>query len=142
MSAFNYRLCGGLLLALLLCASPRAALFAANVIDPARGVDRQVDYAALGRIGPWDDRNYELSAADVALLSPDELSARDPVPAFFRVELRRGNPELPKSGKSQYPRSALQRFERKYLGYLINGRIYRDLRVADDGSRLGETAGT
>jgi hypothetical protein len=107
---------------------------AANPVDPARGADQAVDYAALAQIGPWDDRNYQLTADDVALLSPDEASARDPVPAFFRIELRRGNPDMRTSGPAQYPRSALQRFERKYHGYLIDGRIYRDLRVAADGS--------
>lgn len=107
---------------------------AANRVDPARGVDPTVDYAALMHIGPWDDRNYQLTADDLALLSPDERSARDPVPAFFRVELRRGNPGLRRSGRAQYPRSALQRFERKYHGYLIDGRIYRGIQRLDDGS--------
>lgn len=109
------------------------AAFAANRVVQSRGVDRNVDYASLVKIGPWDDRNYQLSAADIALLSDDESSARDPVPAFFRVELRRSNPGLGTSGPAQYPRSALQRFERKYYGYLINGRIYKELRVDSDG---------
>ena len=28
------------------------------VVDQARGVDPQVDYAGLKALGPWDDRNY------------------------------------------------------------------------------------
>lgn len=116
----------------LLCSG--SLLAAANPVNAARGVDSSVDYEALAQIGPWDDRNYQLTAADVALLSDDEISARDPVPAFFRVELRRGNPGMRTSGPAQYPRSALQRFERKYYGYLIDGRIYKELRVAEDGS--------
>ncbi len=107
---------------------------AAHPVDATRGVDGSVDYAALALIGPWDDRNYQLTAADVALLSDDERSARDPIPAFFRVELRRANREMRTQGPGQYPRSALQRFERKYHGYLIDGRLYREVRVAEDGS--------
>lgn len=45
MSAFAPRFCGSTRLALMLGASPRSGLFAANMVDPARGVDRQVDYA-------------------------------------------------------------------------------------------------
>ena len=101
---------GGALLVIGLCALASHGLQAANPVDPARGVDASVDYAALVQIGPWDDRNYQLTAEDIALLSPDESSARDPVPAFFRVELRRSNPGLRKAGPAQYPRSALQRF--------------------------------
>lgn len=123
---------------LLACASFAAVLStpanAAHPVDPSRGVDARVDYAALALIGPWDDRNYQLTAADIALLSDDEQSARDPIPAFFRVELRRANPGMRTQGPGQYPRSALQRFERKYIGYLVDGRIYRELSVADDGS--------
>lgn len=107
---------------------------AANKVIQSRGVDTNVDYASLVKIGPWDDRNYALTQADIAVLSADEASAKDPVPAFFRIELRRGNPGLHKSGPAQYPRSALQRFENKYHGYLINGRIYRDLKIDANGN--------
>ena len=109
------------------------ALPAVNAVTASRGADPAVDYAALARIAPWDDRNYQLTQADVALLSPDESSADDLVPAFFRVELRRANPELPTSGEAQYPRSAFQRFKQKYYGYLINGRVYSELRLDDNG---------
>ncbi len=115
---------------LLLCCTP---LFATNAVDASRGADAAVDYAALARIGPWDDRNYQLTPADIALLSPDEASADDLIPAFFRVELRRANPELPTTGPAQYPRSAFQRFKNKYYGYLINGRLYRELRLDANG---------
>ena len=116
------------------CALAGNPVQAVQRIDASRGVDSAVDYRALARIGPWDDRNYQLTSADIELLSADELSARDPIPAFFRIELRRSNPGMLTQGPAQYPRSALQRFERKYYGYLINGRIYRELEVAEDGS--------
>lgn len=109
-------------------------VFAAPAVNPRLGVDASVDYKALAKLGVWDDRNYQLKAADVALLSDDEASAHDLIPAFFRVELRRANAGLPKRGPAQYPRSALQRFELKYHGYLINGKIYRDLKANSDGS--------
>ena len=115
-------------------ALPSAAALAANRVVQTRGADASVDYASLVKFGPWDDRNYALTEADLAFLSEDEASAKDPVPAFFRVELRRGNPGLQKTGPAQYPRSALQRFEIKYHGYLINGRIYRDLKVDASGN--------
>ncbi|HMM65938.1 MAG TPA: sialidase family protein [Dokdonella sp.] len=126
--------CARVLLVFFLAALPAMSAFAANRVVQSLGVDRNVDYASLAAVGPWDDRNYQLTAAGVALLSDDEASARDPIPAFFRVELRRANPGLGTTGPAQYPRSALQRFERKYYGYLINGRIYKELRVASDGT--------
>jgi hypothetical protein len=115
-------------------AGASADLFANNKVVQSRGIDARVDYASLIQAGPWDDRNYALSQADVALLSDDEGSSKEPVPAFFRVELRRANPGLLKSGPAQYPRSALQRFENKYKGYLIGGRYYRDLKLSADGT--------
>ena len=41
-------------------------------IIQSRGVDQSVDYASLVKYGPWDDRNYDLTAEDLAYLSPDE----------------------------------------------------------------------
>jgi hypothetical protein len=108
--------------------------FAATIVKASRGVDASVDYAALAKIGVWDDRNYQLDAADVALLSADEASAHELIPAFFRVELRRANAGLPKTGAAQYPRSALQRFQVKYYGFLVDGKIYRELKNNADGS--------
>lgn len=107
-------------------AARRTAVFADArheiAIDPARGSDPAVDYTALVRIGPWDDRNYALTSADLALLSPNEHEQLDPVPAFFRVVLRRNWKDLPRIGVPQYPRSALQIFRLNFHGYLVDGR--------------------
>ena len=94
-------------------------------IDPSRGVDPQVDYASLVHLGPWDDRNYQLTAEDLALLAPDEESLTDPIPAFFRVGWRKANPDMRRQGPAQYPRSALNIFRLNFGGYLVNGKLYR-----------------
>jgi hypothetical protein len=57
-------------------------------IEQAMGVDQNVDYAELRRFGPWDDRNYALTEADVALL-PENDEFRHGVPAFFKIERRK-----------------------------------------------------
>lgn len=105
---------------------------AAQPIHQSRGVDARVDYASLTRYGPWDDRNYALTAEDLALLSPDEAAQSEAIPAFYRVELRRRG-DLPTRGPVQYPRSGLPRFLLRYGGFLIDGKIYRDLHRAEDG---------
>jgi hypothetical protein len=97
----------------------------AQTVNPARGVDPRVDYAAMTAIGPWDDRNYRLTKEDLALLAPNEHEQRDPVPVFFRVEMRKANPKLRREGPAQYPRSALQMFQMTHGGYLVNGQIYK-----------------
>ncbi len=102
-------------------------------IDPARGVDKLVDYESLIHFGPWDDRNYELTAGDLALLSPREASLRVPLPAFYRVELRRHMPLLERSDDSRYPLSALNIFRMVLGGYFIDGKYYR--RATRDGDR-------
>ncbi len=103
---------------------PSWPVFAQEVIQ-SRGVDQQVDYESLKRFGPWLDQNYQLTRADLELLAPNEEELKDPIPAFFRVELRRQNPTLPKEGPAQYPRSALQEYLMNYKGYLINEKIYQ-----------------
>ena len=101
------------------------------VINESKGVDANVDYAKLTAIGPWDDRNYALTAADLAVLSPHETDSHDPTPAFFRVWMRKdamanGHP-LPTSGPDQYPRSAVNVFLAKFEGLQIDGKIYRGI---------------
>ncbi|MFK8015914.1 MAG: hypothetical protein AB8G17_10800 [Gammaproteobacteria bacterium] len=91
-----------------------------------RGVDQSVDYAALARIGPWDDRNYALTADDLKLLSKNEHELSEAIPAFYRVELRKAFPDMLREGPVQYPRSALPKFLIKYTGYKIDGDFYRD----------------
>ena len=96
-----------------------------QAIHQNRGVDSRVDYEALKRIGPWDDRNYRLTQSDLALLAPNEENLKAQIPAFFRVEMRRAIPEMRRTGPTQYPRSALQIFMLKYGGYLVEGKLYR-----------------
>ncbi len=94
-------------------------------IDVSRGADRRVDYAALVHYGPWDDRNYRLTAEDIALLAPNEAELRAPIPAFFRVALRRANPELRRNPDVRYPLSAYNAFRQNFGGYLVDGTYYR-----------------
>lgn len=108
-------------------------LLHAQTIDPARGADPSVDYEALKKIGPWDDRNYALTAADLEVLSANESEQRTPVPAFFRVELRKRYPELGRSGEHQYPRSTLPRFRTRYGALLIDGKLYKSTTRTADG---------
>lgn len=120
--------------ALLLLAGVVQAAIVQPAIVQSRGADPGVDYAAFARFSPWDDRNYTLTSADVALLSPDEHLLRDPIPVFYRVALRRANPKLPREGVGQYPRSAVNAFKMHYRGYLYDGRIFTRITLMDDGS--------
>src|SRR6187549_328879 len=95
-------------------------------IDPSRGADPRVDYPSLQRFGPWDDRNYALTREDLAVLAGNEDALTDPIPAFFRVELRREFPQLPRIGEIQYPRAAVPLFQLRYGGLMRNGRILRN----------------
>jgi len=103
-------------------------------VRPGRGADPSVDYASLTRYGPWDDRNYALTAADLTVLADNEHELADPIPAFFRVAMRKALPWLPRTGPVQYPRSALQVFRQRFGGYLIEGSYYRKLDFGKDGS--------
>ncbi len=102
-----------------------------QTVDNARGIDARVDYTALKRIGPWDDRNYQLSREDLDWLSEDEQLLTDPVPAFYRVLFRQELPDTPRQGPVQYPRSLLNYFLLRFDGYLIDGQIYTDVRWND-----------
>lgn len=94
------------------------------VIVQSRGVDAGVDYEALRRFGPWDDRNYDLNAADVALLPAGDRYLPG-VPAFFKVLKRKeaiaeGTPLL-----DIYPRETDKEFESRFGGLLQNGVLNR-----------------
>lgn len=93
-------------------------------IDPERGTDATVDYASLVHLGPWDDRNYGLTAVDLALLADNEAELQAPIPVFFRVLFRKNRPDLPRTGPAQYPRSALNEFRLNYGGYLVDGTTF------------------
>lgn len=95
----------------------------AQTIEQSRGADPLVSYASLTKYGPWDDRNYQLTAQDIALLSEEETASHDPIPAFFRVELRREFPNLPRRGPHQYPRAAVPLFNLRYGGLLVDGQL-------------------
>lgn len=97
----------------------------AQPVDQNRGVDPRVDYPDMAKLGPWDDRNYTVTKEDLDRLAPNEHELRDPIPVFFRVELRKALPDMPRRGIPQYPRSALQVFRIKHGGYLVNGLLYR-----------------
>ncbi|MEE8522470.1 MAG: sialidase family protein, partial [Thermoanaerobaculia bacterium] len=112
-----------------------ASAATAQVIDPARGADPTFDYASLQRIAPWDDRNYQLTAEDVAALGPNEQEATEAIPAFYRVYLRR-NWTFRTEGPAQYPRSALPGFLNEYGGYLYQGNVYREAVHGEDGWSL------
>ena len=103
-------------------------------IDQNRGVDPRVNYGSLTRFGPWDDRNYDLTEDDLAVLAPNESELRDPIPVFFRVKMRKAWPSLPTTGPAQYPRSALNIFRQMYGGCLIGGKLYN--KVSREGSRF------
>lgn len=98
----------------------------------SRGVDPDVDYESLKGFGPWDDCNYRLTKTDLELLAPNEHELTEPIPAFFRVQLRRDNPNLQRAGPAQYPRSALQTFLQMYGGYLVEGKVYPRVRMEGD----------
>ncbi|MEM8932881.1 MAG: sialidase family protein [Acidobacteriota bacterium] len=110
-----------------------SAAVVAQPVDRARGVDQGVDYAALKTLGPWDDRNYALTAADLALLADNEAELRVMVPAFYRVELRKRYPEMRRTGRFQYPRSTLPRFLVEHGGYLVDRQLYRSAERHENG---------
>ncbi len=92
----------------------------------SRGADSAVNYQSLLDHGPWDDRNYALRSADVALLPASDAKILDAIPAFYRVMLRKARPEY-RGDINFYPRSAYNHFRREFGGYLIDGSKYLSL---------------
>lgn len=101
------------------------AAASAQPIDNNRGKDPRVDYTSFVQFGPWDDRNYNVTKEDLAVLADNEKELKDPIPVFFRIELRKSNPDMPRTGEPQYPRSALQIFRMRYGGYLVGNKMYK-----------------
>ncbi len=95
----------------------------AGEIDQTLGVDQRVDYKSLVQYGPWDDRNYGLTLEDLQFLGPNEAEIGGAIPAFFRVEWRKHNPQIPKNSPTPYPRSAPEIFKILYGGLMVDGRI-------------------
>ena len=109
-----------------------AGVLSAQTIVQSRGVDARVDYASLTDYGPWDDRNYGLNQADLALLGENETELTVRAPLFYRIELRQRFGNLPTTGPVQYPRSTLPRFLTEYGGFLIDGMLYRKAKLVGD----------
>lgn len=109
-----------------------ASIAHAQTIDQNRGADQSVDYKSLTRFGPWDDRNYQLTIRDMDLFSPDEHLLSDPIPAFFRAELRKRFPHLRRSGPAQYPRAAVPLFYKLYGTLIQDGRRVGGSKIADE----------
>ncbi len=108
----------------------------AQVIENSLGVDPRIDYKELTELGPWDDRNYELTLEDLSWLSDNEKELKESVPVFYRVQYRKKFPDMTSTGKVQYPRSLLNYFVLRYSGYLINGKIYRSGEWVDNRKRF------
>jgi hypothetical protein len=106
-------------------------LLAQNRIDNTRGADPGVDYAKLTKYGPWDDRNYILTRADLSLLPPGDQYVNG-VPAFYKVEYRKQTPEM--AGYPLYPRSMRQSFHHYKDGLLVDG-VFID---AHEGGKVFE----
>ncbi|MDZ4811106.1 MAG: proprotein convertase P-domain-containing protein [Pseudomonadota bacterium] len=102
-------------------------------INQARGVDATVDYPKLTQYGPWDDRNYKLTARDLTWLAKNEAELDVPIPAFFRVQLRKSiGVDFP-----HYPMSAVPGFLQMHGGYEIDGVRYQAIeRVGNNSYRI------
>ncbi len=85
------------------------------------GVDQSVDYSSLTQYGPWDDRNYQLTASDLALLPENDQYLRN-VPVFYKVWARKQNPGI----GDFYPRELYQTFLINYGGLIIDGNWYKE----------------
>ena len=124
--------------------SPVVRYFDVEVVQ-SRGADPAIDYESLKAFGPWDDRNYLMTQADLDNLAPDEAKLREAIPAFFRAEYRARHPHMSNKGGEIYPRSAFNEFRIQYEGYLIDGKVYRKVErvnnqwrfVRDDGFEPG-----
>jgi len=89
-------------------------------IDNELGVDSTLDYKLLKDMGPWDDRNYQLTKSDIDILPPNDQYLAN-VPLFFKIQYRKQHPE---TGR-HYPRSLYQNFNGNYGGLLVDGIWYK-----------------
>ncbi len=107
-----------LLLAVAMCTTfaSQAEIVEPMYIDNALGVDSKLDYTLLKEMGPWDDRNYQLTKKDISVLPFDDQKLSN-VPIFFKIQYRKAHPE---TGKF-YPRSLYQNFIGNYGGQLVDG---------------------
>ncbi|MEO6076947.1 MAG: sialidase family protein, partial [Dokdonella sp.] len=93
-------------------------------IVQSQGVDQRVDYVALRRFGPWDDRNYALTQADVAVL-PANDEYRYGVPAFFKILKRKESIQEGFPIHEHYPRELDKEFDLRFGGLLQDGVLHR-----------------
>ncbi|MCX7556909.1 proprotein convertase P-domain-containing protein [Xanthomonadaceae bacterium JHOS43] len=88
------------------------------------GVDSRVDYHSLIKLGPWDDRNYELRKEDLAIL-PANDAYRPGVPVFFKILKRR---EMAEQGfplvDDLYPREFDKEFQYRFGGLKQGGVLH------------------
>lgn len=103
-----------------------AALAADPVFVPDNklGVDSSVDYQALVKFGPWDDRNYQLRSADLAVL-PANDEYRPGVPAFFKIQTRRLYQSQGTPLAEHYPRELDKAFLIEFGGLTQGGILHR-----------------
>ena len=85
------------------------------------GVDQRVDYASLTKYGPWDDRNYQVTLEDLAIIPANDQYLAN-VPVFFKVLARKDNPKIGEF----YPRSLYQAFLIHYGGLMVDGIWYKE----------------
>ena len=97
----------------------------AQMVENDKGIDIRLDYVALKKLGPWDDRNYELTLEDVSLLSEKEEQLNEITPVFYRVMYRKKYPAAQNTPSFRYPRSLYNYFIMRYNGYLVDGKIYQ-----------------
>jgi len=111
----------------LLAAAALSALVAqAEIIEPLSinnrlGADQSINYKLLTEMGPWDDRNYQLTKSDISILPVNDQYLEN-VPVFFKIQYRKQHPE---TGK-YYPRSLFQNFIGNYGGMLVDGVWYKE----------------
>ncbi|MBK8284811.1 MAG: hypothetical protein IPK97_07910 [Ahniella sp.] len=95
-------------------------------IDNARGVDSTLDYNSLLKLGPWDDRNYNLRSSDLSVIpNIDKDRYLHGVPAFFKIQKRREMAEQGFPLDRYYPRETNKEFAHRYGGLLQNGVLKR-----------------
>ena len=126
----------------LLCVTAGLFLHAQPRDYNAEGADRRVDYNQLYREStragiPWDDRNLTLTSEKLATLPPRDHEDRRKIPLFYRVLFRERVPGLNRSGLTQYPRSATEKFELEYGGILRDGKYEDEKKKRGSSIELG-----
>ncbi|MCX7553449.1 hypothetical protein OS175_06125 [Marinicella sp. S1101] len=100
-----------------------ASLSAVADVKQELGADQRVDYTKLVEQygGPWDDRNYQLTADDLSVIPENDQVLRN-VPLFFKVLVRKNAPHL----GDFYNRETYQSFLSMYGGLIVDGHWYKE----------------